>query len=230
MGRLFDGNILDLYEFGIDDSASIEEVLKTTADHRTKGVGSKPMMTFLGPEWESDTIYSRIQNILIDLFRGTKVEKVALKALDHVLSFTVHEGKIYMRGYSVRLVKSGEKVPNVELANMGPFWDLTVRRTQLASDDLWKTALRQPKTSNDKKNVKNISQNSTGDKVGKIHMEKQDMNGMKVKKMNVLRDRNPDKKDEEISEEDDSDDGEEFSEDEDDIALKKNLKKYKGSL
>ena len=48
--------------------------------------------------------------------------------------------------------------------------------------------------------------------------------------MNVLRDRNPDKKDEEISEEDDSDDGEEFSEDEDDIALKKNLKKYKGSL
>ena len=226
---------MDLYEFGIDDSASIAEVLKTTDDHRTKGVGSKPMMVFLGPEWESDTTYSRIQNIFIDLFRGAKVEKLSLKALDHVISFTASEGKIFVRAYSVRLKKSGQKIPNVELANMGPFWDLTVRRTQLASDDLWKTALRQPKTSNDPKNVKNIASNSVGDRVGKIHMEKQDIDNMKVRKMNVLRERNPDAKSNK-SEADNGGDSssdsasEEFSEDEDDIAVKKNLKKIKGSL
>ena len=109
--------------------------------------------------------------MFIDLFRGTKVEKISLKALDHVISFTVSEGKIFVRAYSVRMKKSGQKTPNVELANMGPFWDLSVRRTQLASDDLWKTALRQPKTSNDPKGIKNVSSSSVGDKVGKIHMK-----------------------------------------------------------
>merc|ERR1719331_2001062 len=53
LGRLFDGNILDMYEFGIDQCASMMEVLNASDDHRTKGVGSKPMMVFLGTEWES---------------------------------------------------------------------------------------------------------------------------------------------------------------------------------
>ena len=36
--------------------------------------------------------------------------------------------------------------PAVELSNMGPSLDLVLRRTRLASDDLFKTALKQPKT------------------------------------------------------------------------------------
>ena len=223
-----------MYEFGIDQCASMTEVLNATDDHRTKGVGSKPMMVFLGTEWESDTTYLRIQNLFIDFFRGTKVEKLSLKALDHVISFTASEGKIFVRTYSVKMKKSGNKVPNLELANMGPFWDLSVRRTQLPSDDLWRTALRQPKTSNDPKNVKNISSTSVGDKVGKIHMEKQDIGSMKVRKMSVLRDRNPTTKDDDSDSDRDSDDDDDesdaFSEDEDDRALQKNAKKFKGSL
>lgn len=166
---------MDLFEFGVDEAVCITEVLKSTDDHHTKGIGSKPMILFIGEQWESDAVYQRIQNLLLgkptkssplgylsnvhlvshtsrsphkkskDMFRGTKVEKISLKGLDHVLGCSVVDGKIYIRVYTIRFKKSGSKIPLVSLSNMGPFWDLTVRRTQLASEDLWKLSCKQPK-------------------------------------------------------------------------------------
>ena len=119
---------------------------------------------------------------------GVKVEKIALSALDHVLACTVIDGKISIRGYTVAFKKSGSRVPLVDLVPMGPYWNLTVRRSVLASEDLWKTALKQPKIATVKK-IKNISENSMGDKIGRIHMDKQDFDKMAVRKVAVLRDR-----------------------------------------
>ena len=48
-----------------------------------------------------------------DMFRGTKVEKISLKALDHVLACSVVDGKIFVRTYSVRFKKSGSRVTAV---------------------------------------------------------------------------------------------------------------------
>lgn len=45
----------------------------------------------------------------------------------------------------VLLKKSGCKIPRIELEEMGPSLDLVMRRTHLASDDLYKLALKQPK-------------------------------------------------------------------------------------
>lgn len=44
---------------------------------------------------------------------------------------SVADGKIYVRGYSLGFFKSGTKVPEVELQPMGPFFDLTLRRSQV---------------------------------------------------------------------------------------------------
>lgn len=43
------------------------------------------------------------------------------------------------------LKKSGCKIPRIELEDMGPSLDLVIRRTHLASDDLYKLSLKQPK-------------------------------------------------------------------------------------
>lgn len=80
-----------------------------------------------------------------DFFRGDKVDKIALKGLDHVMVCTVADSNVYIRHYAITFKKSGTKVPNVELTPMGPHIDLVLRRTRLASQDLWKLALKQPK-------------------------------------------------------------------------------------
>lgn len=141
---------------------------------------------FSGDQWSSDPKYDRIRNLFIDFFRGDRVEKIHLKALDHVISFSVSNGKIYMRSYAMQFMKSGSKCPNVRVFSMGPHMDLSVRRSTLASDDMWKAACRQPAAAKVKK-VKNISRTSLGDKVGRIHMKKQNLEKMAVRRISVLR-------------------------------------------
>lgn len=46
----------------------------------------------------------------------------------------------------VLLKKSGSRTPRIELEEIGPSLDLTLRRVKLASDDLYKRSLKQPKT------------------------------------------------------------------------------------
>ncbi|CAE7844889.1 bxdc1, partial [Symbiodinium microadriaticum] len=104
MGRMYDGHLLDMVELGISSFRGIESFLS-----RTKAVGSKPVMMFLGDEWESDSSLGRVQNLFIDMFRGDKMDKLCLKGLDHVISFAIVNGKIMMRLYTMRFKKSGSK-------------------------------------------------------------------------------------------------------------------------
>lgn len=187
IGRMHDGHLLDMVEFGISSFTSINDI-----EGFKKATGSKPMIVFLGELWSTDTKFVKARNMLNDMFRCDRPDRIALKGLDNVISFTSEgsgaDGVIHMRCYSSRFLKSGEKVPSVDLNDMGPFLSLTVRRTQFASDDLWKLACKKPKELKQKK-VKNISRLQNGDKVGKLHMKRQDISNMGGKRMPVLHDR-----------------------------------------
>ena len=140
LGRTYDGHMLDMIEFGVDAHTPLE-----TFKGSKKAMGSKPLMSFLGEQWESDSTFVRIQNLLLDVFRGDKIDMISLKGMDHVLVFTVVESRIMLRGHTLSFKKSGTKVPKVELLPMGPYMDLVVRRTQLAADDLFKISCKRPK-------------------------------------------------------------------------------------
>ena len=43
------------------------------------------------------------------------------------------------------LKKSGTKIPRIELEEIGPRVDLSVRRSRLATDDLFKQSCKRPK-------------------------------------------------------------------------------------
>jgi ribosome production factor 2 len=94
-----------MIEFGVESHQSIDSFVGMK-----KTVGSKPLLAFLGSQWEKDSTYMRIENLFIDLFRGTKFDKLSLQGIDHVITFTAIDGIIYLRGYAINFKKSGTKV------------------------------------------------------------------------------------------------------------------------
>ncbi|CAM9697978.1 unnamed protein product [Chrysoparadoxa australica] len=200
LGRLYDGHILDMIEVGVTHFRGVDEF-----EGIAKRVGSKPGMVFLGSEWEQLTQFQNLRNMLLDFFRGDVVDKVCLKGLDHVMVCSVCEEKVYIRHYQVNYMRSGTKVPNVQLKPMGPHMDLTLRRTKFASPDLRKLACKQPKQAMPKK-VKNRSSNGLRDVVGRIHLGRQDLSSMQVRRVKALRGTGKRRRDED-DEEDDSQEG-----------------------
>src|SRR5262245_59232025 len=115
----------------------------------------KPCFLFNGDLWDQLEEYKKFQNILLDVFHGQKVDSINLAVLEHVISVSagpLAEGKgatkvgtIYFRVYTIQLKKSGERTPKVELQEMGPSLDLSIRRTRMAPDEVMRRATRIPK-------------------------------------------------------------------------------------
>ncbi|KAK2883410.1 hypothetical protein QQF64_016990 [Cirrhinus molitorella] len=182
-GRMFDFHVLDMFELGIEKFVSLRDVKKDKCPE-----GTKPLLVFAGELFETDREHQRLRNLLTDFFCGPRVSAVRLAGLEHVLHFTAVEGKIYMRSYKVLLKKSGCRTPRIELENMGPSFDFVMRRSHMASDDLYKTAHRQPKGVKPKKK-KNISHDTFGTKFGRLHMQKQNLDKLQTRKMKGLKKR-----------------------------------------
>lgn len=152
-----------------------------------KAPGSKPSFVFTGDQWDSIDAFIKLKNLLIDIFRGTVVDQVNLKGLDHVIVCTADKEMVLFRSYSIAFQKADGIHPRVELEEMGPRFDLSFRRQKLASSDLIRAATKQPKGLVPKK-VKNITRDTlTGDKLGRIHMEKQDVYSMQNRRVKALR-------------------------------------------
>ncbi|KAM6082917.1 ribosome production factor 2 homolog isoform 3-T3 [Chlamydotis macqueenii] len=183
IGRMFDYHVLDMIELGVEKFVSLKDVKNSKCPE-----GTKPMLIFAGDMFDVSEEYRRLKSLLIDFFRGPSVPSIRLAGLEYVLHFTAVDGKIYMRSYKVLLKKSGCKIPRIELEEMGPSLDLVMRRTHLASDDLYKLSLKQPKALKPKKK-KNISHDVFGTTYGRIHMQKQDLGKLQTRKMKGLKKR-----------------------------------------
>ncbi|KAM3853654.1 ribosome production factor 2 homolog isoform 2-T2 [Vipera latastei] len=140
VGRMYDYHILDMIELGIEKFVALRDIKNSKCPE-----GTKPMLIFAGDAFDLNEEHRRLKSLLIDFFRGPVVPSIRLAGLEHVLHFTAVDEKIYIRSYKVLLKKSGCKIPRIELEDMGPSLDLVIRRTHLASDDLYKLSLKKPK-------------------------------------------------------------------------------------
>ena len=77
----------------------------------------------------------------------------------------------------------GGVIPRVDLEEMGPSLDLEIRRIHENTGDLKKQSLRVPRAAK----VKNVSHNVFGEKLGRMHMTKQDVDKMQVRKIKALK-------------------------------------------
>uniref|UniRef100_A0AAA9T549 Ribosome production factor 2 homolog n=1 Tax=Bos taurus TaxID=9913 RepID=A0AAA9T549_BOVIN len=188
IGRMYDYHVLDMIELGIEKFVSLKDIKNSKCPE-----GTKPMLIFAGDDFDVTEDYRRLKSLLIDFFRGPTVSNIRLAGLEYVLHFTALNGKIYFRSYKLLLKKSGCRTPRIELEEMGPSLDLVLRRTHLASDDLYKLSMKMPKALKPKKK-KNISHDTFGTTYGRIHMQKQDLSKLQTRKMKGLKKRPAERK------------------------------------
>ena len=82
------------------------------------------------------------------------------------------------------LTKNGDKP--IQLQECGPSMSLTPRRTAIASVDLRRVSIRQPRTTAPVVE-KNVDHNVFGETLGRLHMEPQDLNKLQTRKMKGLK-------------------------------------------
>lgn len=196
IGRMFDFQLLDMFELGVDpttfqDMDSFDGLRKAVVR-----IGSKPAMLFQGDLWDSNSDLVMLRNLLLDFFRGETLSKINLSALDRMIIVSATSASsnvapsIHFRHYGVSLKKSStSSLPRVELDEVGPRMDLTLRRRKSASDELVKESLRQPRQTSKTIFQKNIERNAMGDRVGRVHMQKQDLSNLNIARLKGLRKR-----------------------------------------
>ncbi|EAA34504.1 Brix-domain-containing protein [Neurospora crassa] len=197
--RTFDYKMLDMLEFYLDP-----ETFRSIAQFKTKKVpvGTKPLMVFAGTAFESPVpnAFTTAKSMLIDFFRGEPSDKIDVEGLQYCVVVSADEPTssstdpsdpstkptLHLRAYLIRTKRSGQKLPRVEVEEHGPRMDFRLGRLQQPDADMLKAAMRKPKT-NEERTKKNISMDSIGDKIGRIHMGKLDLSELQTRKMKGLK-------------------------------------------
>ncbi|KAJ1510454.1 hypothetical protein HMI56_006332 [Coelomomyces lativittatus] len=179
--RTFDGQLLDMLEFGIQDYEAIKDISGPKC-----GVGLRPLLVFHGP-WDTQP---KLKSLFLDFFHGYTCPTIDLSSIQHAISLTYTESLIYVRSYTVNLKRSDEPTPTMELKPMGPNFNLCPRRSRLPDDALWKQAHYRPKMITrirEGKKIKNHEKNALGQVYGRLHFQKQNLKGLQLKKMKGLK-------------------------------------------
>lgn len=178
LGSTFNNKILDMFEFEVTNYIPIEYFAKSIKVDSHQ----KPVIVFQGDVFETEFQYERLRKFFLDFFRIQDLEEVNITDLRRIIVISSGENKtLKFRSYQVEGSLSEYDLDNFSLNEIGPSLNLTVRNIHLASEELYKISLRQPKEILDKK-VKNIEKNLLGEKRGRIHMAKQNLKTMALKK------------------------------------------------
>lgn len=191
--RMFAHKVLDMLELHLDPGS-----FRTLSQFKNQkcAVGLKPMLLFSGTPFESPVPneYTMAKSFFIDFFKGELADKVDVEGLQYMVSISARdtvdgeEAKpmIHLRVYLIKTKKSGQKLPRVEVEEMGPRMDFRVGRTKEADGTLLGEAMKKVETIRER-SKKNIQTDIAGDKVGRIHLGKQDLKGLQTRKMKGLK-------------------------------------------
>lgn len=143
--------MLDMLELHV-----IQETARTLQQFKSQKckIGVKPLLSFSGTQFDSPSpnAYTLAKNIFTDFFRGGETKEVDVEGLQLLISFFAGEdaeggekAKIQMRCWRIVTKRSGQKVPRVEVEEMGPRMDFRVGRVREAENGVWKESMKRAK-------------------------------------------------------------------------------------
>lgn len=189
--RFFDHKVYDMFEMTVQDNHKLFSDFKKV----TFPVGLKPMFTFNGPAFDSHPVFQQVKSFFMDFYRGDETDLQDVAGLQYIISLSVGEMEdpnsdklplVHFRVYKLKSYKSGQKIPRVEVDEIGPRLDLKVGRRTIPAPEVEKNAMAKPKQLQAKVK-KNVSTDFMGDKVAKIHVGTQDLSKMQTRKMKGLK-------------------------------------------
>jgi ribosome production factor 2 len=192
--RIFDSKVLEMCELLLLSPA--QDAATANAIKMPIPIGLRPMILFAGNAWEdpASRTHALIKSLFVDLFKGEETDKIDVEGLQYLMMVAAEEPVdgtapvIHLRWYKVRTKRSGQKLPRVELDEIGPQLDFRVGRVREADSNILKEAMKQGKRPSDEpRTKKNIGMDSVGDKVGRIHLGKQDLSSLQTRKMKGLK-------------------------------------------
>jgi ribosome production factor 2 len=192
MIRTFAYKTLDMLELHLQP-----ESFRTLEQFKNKkcAVGLKPMLLFSGTPFESpvQNEYTLAKSFFIDFFKGEPADKVDVEGLQYMVSISARdtvdgEAKpmIHLRVYLIKTKKSGQRLPRVEVEEMGPRMDFRICRMKEPDESMLKDAMKKARTTQERPK-KNIQTDIVGDKIGRIHLGKQDLKELQTRKMKGLK-------------------------------------------
>lgn len=208
--RTFGHRVLDMLELYLDG----ESFRRMNQFHTRKfPVGLQPMLVFAGTAFESpvENEWTLARSMLLDFFRGeagASPSKLDVEGLQYVVLVSADEPAantaassstavassddpaskpvLRLRVYLIRTKRSGQKLPRVEVDEMGPRMDFRIGRMREADPAMMKEAMKKAKTT-EERTKKNITTSALGDKMGRIHLGKQDLSELQTRKMKGLK-------------------------------------------
>lgn len=190
--RCFGGQVFDMLELYVVQETA--RTLQQFVGEKCK-VGVKPLLSFSGAQFESpeSNQYTLAKSMFIDFFRGAEPQTIDVEGLQLLISFFAGENgedgqlaKIQMRCWRIITKRSGQKVPRVEIEEMGPRIDFRMGRTRAADEGAFKEAMKKGKGS-EAKPKKNVVTDVVGDKIGRIYLGRQDLDELQTRKMKGLK-------------------------------------------
>lgn len=202
--RIYDGKVLDMVELLLlapADQSQSESKL-------TIGVQMKPLILFAGSQWDDTSsseqamLYQSIKSIMLDMFQGEEISSIDVAGLQYLLMIAAGESSnasadlddpankpvLHLRWYRIRTMRSNSpKIPRVELDPIGPSFDFRVGRFREADASVMKDAMKHGRRPNEARTKKNIETDLIGDKIGRVHLGKQDLSTLQTRKMKGLK-------------------------------------------
>ncbi|EPQ50726.1 Brix-domain-containing protein [Gloeophyllum trabeum ATCC 11539] len=197
--RMFDCKVLDMCEVGIEAFVSMHafKTPKSTPGHR-------PLLHFAGELFDTHPRLAQLKSLLLAFFGGPALESIHVPGLEHVVSVSLAPApparaaddgtllpRVHLRTYTVTRDRAGRAA----LAPMGPFLDLALRRhvPPEANAHLLALAMKRPKLKKQDvqkglgKRRRNVEVDEMGDVRGRVHLGKQELGGLRGKRMKALR-------------------------------------------
>eukprot|EP01017_Pseudomicrothorax_dubius_P033626 TRINITY_DN4519_c0_g3_i3.p1 TRINITY_DN4519_c0_g3~~TRINITY_DN4519_c0_g3_i3.p1 ORF type:complete len:337 (-),score=72.74 TRINITY_DN4519_c0_g3_i3:163-1173(-) len=217
LGRTYDDQVLDMFEFGLEEYQSIESFKRGN----TLPAGCRPCLIFEGDLFEYDPIHIRMKNLFTDFFyENSPVKSVDIrKGIVYTIVITSSENNtIFFRVYSITQKTKSDSLDSdgTDIVEMGPRANLVLRRHNIANDERYKLACKKPKSKTAARQSKNQNYDNVGDKRGYLYVNQQDLGTLALRKrkkvkttknskeVNALK---PEAEDNEHDQEDDGDDG-----------------------